>query len=268
MSVRRALAIAGSLALLTTGGGQLAAQETTPLPPGALSNLGPSNFSAAARDEIGTIVRDYLLANPDVMIEILQNMQRQQEQSQLQSRRQQGGGNAVAANADALYNAENDPTAGNPAASVTVVEFFDYHCPFCKRISTSVAELTKNDDDVRVVFKEFPVFGEDSVFAARAALASKNQGLYEAFHLALMGNRGRLNERVVMRHAERVGLDVDQLRQDMEAPEVEATIQANYRLAQALGIRDTPGFIIGDEIIPGALDLRTMRRLVRAQRRS
>ena len=128
-----------------------------------------------------------------------------------------------------LYNAENDPTAGNPAASVTVVEFFDYHCPFCKRISTSVAELTKNDDDVRVVFKEFPVFGEDSVFAARAALASKNQGLYEAFHLALMGNRGRLNERVVMRHAERVGLDVDQLRQDMEAPEVEATIQANYR---------------------------------------
>ena len=270
MSVRRVFAIAGSLVLLLTGGaGQVAAQtagEVTPLPPGALSDLGPSSFSDAQKDELGTIIRDYLVANPDVVLEVLQIIQRQAQEGQTQASRPSG--NAVAANADALYKAVNDPSVGNPEATVTVVEFFDYHCPFCKRISTSVAELIANDDDVRVVYKEFPVFGDDSVFASRAALAAQKQGLYKEFHLALMGNRGRLNERLVMRHAERVGLDVDQLRQDMEAPEVNATIQENYRLAQALGIRGTPGFIIGDEIIPGALDLRTMRRLVRAQRRS
>ncbi|MFQ5972892.1 MAG: DsbA family protein, partial [Alphaproteobacteria bacterium] len=209
------------------------------------------------------IVRDYLLENPEVIVEVLQRIQERRQQAQ----REQYQANLVSAQ-DGIFDETRDPFAGNPEASVTVVEFFDYHCPFCKRMANGIALLTEQDDDVKVVFKEFPVFGPESVFAARAALASKKQGMYREFHLALMRNRGRLNESIVMRLADRVGLDTDRLREDMQAPEIEETIRHNLQLAQRLGIRGTPSFIIGDELVPGALDISTMRRLIQAKRQS
>ena len=264
MYLFRWLAIAGASVIALTGATQ--AQEATPIPSDAFSALqepAEPSFSDAQRNEINGIIRDYIRENPRVILEALQAFQQEQQQA---GHQQQTQAQTVAAAAD-VVDTERDPIIGDPDGSVTVVEFFDYHCPFCKRLSRSIEKLAE-DEDVRIVFKEFPVFGQDSVFAARAALASQQQGLYQDFHVALMKNRGRLNERIVMRLADKVGLDVDQLREDMQAPAIDQTIQANFQLAQQLGIRGTPSFIIDDEIIPGAIDLTTMRRLIQAKRQS
>ncbi len=267
---KRLIAAAGTAFVLSIGASGLALGQDnlTPIPEGALTLPSTAaapvepTFSDSQQAEIGQIVRDYLVQNPDVIVEVLQILQNRQQAAQQQQQQPARVDPAV------VYNEGQDPIIGNPEGSVTVVEFFDYHCPFCKRISTSIAKLVEGDSDVRVVFKEFPVFGDDSVFAARASLASMKQGLYHEYHLAMMKNRGRLTERTVMKLAKKVGLDVDQLEEDMDSPEVEATIQENYRLAQRLGIRGTPSFIIGDEIVPGALDINTMRRLVESKRQS
>ena len=269
MTMVRWLAIAS--ASLFAVASAASAQETTPIPEGAFSAFeseiqtpAEPGFSDAQRAELHAIIQQYIQDNPQVILQALQAYQQRQQQQAHQQRTQ---AQTTAAVGDNVVDPENDPIAGDPDGSVTVVEFFDYHCPFCKRISRGMAKLAE-DDDVRIVFKEFPVFGPDSVFAARAALASKKQGLYHDFHIALMQNRGPLNERIVMRLADRVGLDVDRLRDDMNAPEVEQTLRTNFQLAQQLGIRGTPSFIIGDEVIPGAVDLTTMRRLIQAKRQS
>lgn len=244
-----------------------AGQDITPLPDGALSALSTPTFEptldANQRAEIGQVVRDYLLENPDVIVEVLSILQNREQQAQQDQQRA-----AIAAVTENVFDAERDPFLGNVNASVTVVEFFDYQCPFCKRLAPNLDRILEDDDDVLVVFKEFPVFGAESTLAARAALAARNQGMYHEYHLALMKNRGRLSERVVMRLAERVGLDMDRLRTDMDSPEIQSALQANFQLAQRLGVRGTPSFIIGDEVIPGAIDINTMRRLIQAKRSS
>ena len=245
----------------------IAQDNITPIPEGALSALSAPTFVPTLDDnqraEIGQLVRDYLLENPDVIVEVLSILQSREQQAQQDQQRA-----AVAAVTENVFDPERDPFIGNVDASITVVEFFDYQCPFCKRLAPNLDRVLEGDDDIRVVFKEFPVFGEESTLAARAALASRNQGMYHDYHLALMKNRGRLSERVVMRLAERVGLDMDQLRADMESPEIQSALQANFQLAQRLGVRGTPSFIINDEVIPGAVDVNTMRRLIQAKRRS
>ncbi len=267
MTMVRWLAVAGTslLALASTGH----AQETTPIPEDAFSafeSQAPAepSFSDAQRAEINGLIQQYIQDNPEVILQALQALQQRQQQQAHQQRTQ---ARTTAALGSDVVDPERDPIAGDPDGSVTVVEFFDYHCPFCKRISRGMAKLAE-DDDVRIVFKEFPVFGPDSVFAARAALAAKEQGLYHDFHVALMQNRGRLSERTVMRLADRVGLEVDRLREDMQSPEIEQTLRTNFQLAQQLGIRGTPSFIIEDEVIPGAIDLTTMRRLIQSKRQS
>ncbi len=269
MTMVRWLAVAGTSILALASSGH--AQETTPIPEGAFSAFesqvqapAEPSFSDAQRAEINGLIQQYIQENPQVILQALQAMQQRQQQQAQQQRTQ---AQTTAAVGGDVVDPDRDPSVGDPDGSVTVVEFFDYHCPFCKRISRSLTKLAE-DDDVRIVFKEFPVFGPDSVFAARAALASRKQGLYHDFHVAMMQNRGRLNERIVMRLADRVGIDVDQLREDMQAPEVEETLRANFQIAQQLGIRGTPSFIIDDEIIPGAIDLTTMRRLIQAKRQS
>ena len=269
MTMVRWLAVAGASILVLASAAL--AQERTPIPDGAFSAFegqvaapAEPSFSAAQRAEIDGIIQQYIRDNPQVILQALQSFQQQQQQA---ARQQQTRAQTTAAVGGDIVDLDRDPIVGDPDGSVTVVEFFDYHCPFCKRLTSSIAKLAE-DDDVRIVFKEFPVFGPDSIYAARAALASQQQGLYHDFHIALMKNRGRLNERIVMRLADRVGLDVDQLRDDMESPEIEQTLRANFQLAQQLGIRGTPSFIIDDEVIPGAIDLRTLRRLIQTKRQS
>src|ERR1700730_2430695 len=154
------------------------------------------------------------------------------------------------------------PVGGNPQGDVTVVEFFDYRCPYCKQVQPALQKLLDQDRKLRFVYKEFPVLGEQSDIAAHAALAARLQGRYEAFHNAMMAAKGQISEELVYRVAGSVGLDVDRLKRDMTDPEIERALSANRALAKALELRGTPGFIIGDHIVPGAIDLDALKTMV------
>jgi len=154
------------------------------------------------------------------------------------------------------------PVGGNPQGDVTVVEFFDYRCPYCKQVQPAIQKLLDQDRKLRFVYKEFPVLGEQSDIAAHAALAARLQGRYEAFHTAMMAAKGQISEEVVYRVAGSVGLDVDRLKRDMKDPEIDQALSANRALAKALELRGTPGFIIGDHIVPGAIDLDALKTMV------
>jgi protein-disulfide isomerase len=152
-------------------------------------------------------------------------------------------------------------TVGNLQGDVTLVEFFDYRCAYCRRVVSSVRALLDEDRALRMVFKELPVLGPDSVRAARAALASRRQDRYVPFHFALM-TADDLSLEGIRAIARSVGLDPDQLEADMAAPEVMAAIEANYALANELGIEGTPAFVIGDQLIPGAVDKARLQQLL------
>jgi len=158
------------------------------------------------------------------------------------------------------------PVTGNPDGDVTLVEFFDYNCPYCRQVAPVVAEAEATDPQLRIVYKEFPILGPGSVFAAKAALAAHQQGLYFAFHEALMQAGGRADEESVLAVARDVGLDVERLRSDMKDPEIQAAIDRNLALAEALRITGTPGFVVGRRILRGATELETLQSLIREAR--
>lgn len=208
-------------------------------------------------EAIEKIVREYLLRNPEVLLEAMEVLEKRREEI-AQARRRE----ALVASRSELLEDNNSFTVGAADADVTVVEFFDYRCPYCKRVVATVAATIENDPKVRFVFKEFPILGEDSVLASRAAIASIAQGKYPEYHEALMATRGTLNEAAVMQIAAEVGLDTDRLRQDMIRPEISRIIAANHELAKRLGITGTPAFVVGDTIVPGAISLRQMISLI------
>jgi protein-disulfide isomerase len=158
------------------------------------------------------------------------------------------------------------PTIGNINGDITVYEFFDYRCPYCKRVAGDVMKLVEEDPDIRVVFKEFPILGEDSVAAAKAALAAHKQGRYVAMHEILMEHRGDFALDTLTELAVRAGIDADLMIRDMSSPDIAAQIQRNNDLAALLGIRGTPGFIIGRFLVPGAISYAEMRQLVQESR--
>lgn len=223
---------------------------------------GPSGTSTARADEMlqeefDARVRDYLLAHPEVILEAVQRLQERQEAAAQAAAR-----DTLAARSDEILNDPDSPVGGNPEGDVTLVEFFDYNCGYCRRVAPVMSEALAADPQLRVVYKEFPILGEGSVFAARAALAAERQTQYHAFHDAMMAFPGQLGEQTVLAVAEDVGLDVERLRADMKDPAIQAMIDRNYVLAQALGINGTPGFVIGDAIVPGAVDLATMQAAI------
>ena len=152
---------------------------------------------------------------------------------------------------DVLERDPNAPVLGNVDGDVTIVEFFDYNCPYCKRVKPEIQALMAADPDIRLVYREWPILGEGSVFAARAALAARNQGKYEEFHWAMMGLQGRAEEASILNAAVEIGLDADKLRADMDAPEINEHIQTSMELAAALGFNGTPSFVIGEALVPG-----------------
>jgi protein-disulfide isomerase len=172
---------------------------------------------------------------------------------------------AIVENRSELLNDPASPVGGDPDGDVTLVEFFDYRCAYCRRVVSSMRALLDEDRDLRVVFKELPVLGPDSERAARAALASRRQGGYVPFHFALMAAED-LSLPGIRAAAEAVGLDADRLEADMMAPEVNAANQANYSLANELGIEGTPAFVIGSQLIPGAVDKARLEQLIRDAR--
>jgi len=219
------------------------------------------HFTEVERARIGELVRDYIMANPGIVMEAAQK--HQIEQRQAQRRR---GREALADLRDEITANGIAPVAGNPQGKVTVVEFFDYQCGYCKRAHGTVTRLIDSNDQVRFVYKEFPVLGEASVFAARVALAAAMQDpeAYHALHDALM-EMPRLSEDRILEAARAQGLDMERLGRDMEGDEVQAAIAHNRELAGQLGITGTPGFVIGDEIVPGAVPYERMQSLVDRQ---
>jgi len=211
--------------------------------------------------EVEAIVKDYLLKHPEVIVEALQLYQERQEQAEAERAR-----HMLQASRDRL----DDPTGafvfGNPDGDVTIVEFFDYRCSYCKRVMPTLLDEVQRDGNVRLVFKEFPVLGEDSVRAARAGIAAARQGRYYDMHLALMQSRGQLPEEKLVAMAADLGLDVAQFRADMKSRATDDEIATNYELAQALNFRGTPSFVIGNELVPGAIDARQFRALIEKAR--
>ena len=205
-------------------------------------------------------IHDALLRHPEWLAEMSQALRTKQQADMAERAR-----TAMAQNKAALYSNPADPIAGNPSGTVTVVEFFDRECPFCKRIAPDLQRLLAENPDVRVVYKEFPILGPGSIAAAKAALAAQRQGRYLPFHDALMADttpEHQLAESRIMDIAQSVGLDLKRLKADMAAPDIAAAIESNKALARALGINGTPGLIIGDRFTAGAMSYEALRQAV------
>ena len=208
-------------------------------------------------EDIEKIVREYLLKNPEVIFEAVDR--HREKQGRLQADRDR---TAVRRHAKALLADPDSFVGGNPDGDVTLVEFFDYRCGYCKQFAPLLTSIMKQDPKLRVVYKEFPVLGPDSFRAAQAALAARDQGYYLEFHEALMAADAPLTDKAVMTVARAVGLDVDRLKRDMETPKVLNILGNNHRLAEALAIDGTPTLIVGDSIVRGAIPMADLAALI------
>ena len=213
------------------------------------------------REQVQQIIHDYLLAHPEVVIDALQAAEAKQKQKEAEAARA-----AIAAKRDELLNDPSTPSEGDPKGDVTLVEFFDYRCPYCKRVEPAVEALLHENPKLRIVYKEFPILGPESTVAAHVALAAFKEGRYEPFHRAMMATKGQITEDVIMKVAAQSGLDIAAIKLDINAPAIGQIIKRNYDLADALGIRGTPSFVIGDNVFSGAVDLATLNRMVAAAR--
>jgi protein-disulfide isomerase len=174
-------------------------------------------------------------------------------------------GAVLAARRDELERDRNAPVLGNPEGDVTIVEFFDYNCPYCKRIADDLKALIASDPGVRLVYREWPIINQGSQFAARAALAARRQGRYEALHWALM-EQPRVTEQSTMRAARAIGLDMPRLLNDMNHRSVARHIALSMDLTRSLGINGTPSFVIGDKLAKGIISADDLARYVRDAR--
>ncbi|WP_375255448.1 DsbA family protein [Yoonia sp.] len=214
-----------------------------------------------SEDRVKQLVLEAIRENPGIVFEAARLFEEQQQANQAQAAAQ-----VLADERDALERDPNAPVLGNPEGDVTVVEFFDYNCPYCRQVKPHMEALLAADPNVRVVYREWPILGEGSVFAARAALASRKQGKYVAFHWAMMDLNGRAEEASVIRVAESIGLNIAQLRRDMDAPEIDEHIQTSMRLSRAIGFSGTPSFVIGDSLAPGLIEADQMIAMVNQTR--
>jgi protein-disulfide isomerase len=209
------------------------------------------------RQAIEGIIHDYLMHNPDVLIEALRGAE-----DKLNREADAKAEKVLIDRRSEIFDDPTTPVGGNPQGDATIVEFFDYRCPYCKQVLPSLQTLLKEDHKLRFVYKEMPVLGLQSVTAAHAALAAQRQGKYEAFHNAMMATKGQITDETVYKVAGSVGLDIDRLKQDMSAPDIGEALKTNLALATELNIRGTPGFIVGNHIVPGAVDLDALRNMV------
>lgn len=221
-------------------------------------------LTPAQEDAVRGLVRTYLMENPEVLIEALQAYE-----SKLADEAQKRQEVALAQRREQLERDPTSPVGGAPDGDVTLVEFTDYRCGYCKKVFPAVQDLLEADGRIRYVIKELPILGPESVVAARAALAvwRSTPAKYMAFHAALMTARGNLDEARVMQLAAETGLDAAALAKAMKDPEINAILGKNRELAQSLNINGTPAFVIGGRLVPGAVDAETLRQLVAAARK-
>ena len=227
----------------------------------AAAPLAAEEPSPAETERVQRIVRDYLQQHPEVIIEAIKSYQDKRAAAAAGKARQ-----TIAALQDELLRDPASPVGANPAGDVSIVEFFDYRCPYCKAVAPDLAKALAADGKVRLIYKEFPILGASSMLAAKAALASQQQGKYIPFHEKLIAFKGNLDEVAIFAMAADIGLDVAKLKSDMQKPEIEAAIQRNYKLADKLAIQGTPAFVIGSELLPGAASVDELTAAIRRAR--
>ncbi|HWW35507.1 MAG TPA: DsbA family protein [Xanthobacteraceae bacterium] len=250
MTIKSRLAFAAAVSLALAGAAPAVAQS----------------FSADQREEIGKIIKDYLLTHPEVMQDVMAELEKRQQSADAEKHRA-----AVVENKATLFSSPHQVVLGNPQGNVTMVEFFDYNCGFCKRAMTDMLDLIKTDNNLKFVLKEFPVLGEGSVEAARVAVAARMQDAngkkYIEFHQKLLGSRGAADKMRALAVAKEVGFDMPRLERDMGSDEVKKTIEENMKLAEALGVNGTPSYVVGEEVVIGAVGLDTLREKISAERK-
>ena len=221
-------------------------------------------FTPAQKIELQDIIQKYLSKNPEVIIKSIEKFRERAKQDQQNQARL----NLTLLEKQVL-NDPDSPIAGNPNGDVTVVEFFDYLCTYCKRIIPIVQKLLKQDKNLRYVFKELPILSPDSRLAARAALVvwKYQKERYFDFHAKLMAAQGSLSEARILRFAEKVGADTNLIKKEIRSVEISAMLQRNFDLARRLGVKGTPAFIIGDKIVPGVIDLKDLKSLIMEARK-
>jgi protein-disulfide isomerase len=217
----------------------------------------PLSTSADSQETLEKAIEQYIRSHPEVLLQSLQSLEEKRQAEENERRK-----TAIANRQNDLLHDPLSPVSGNPDGEITLVEFFDYRCGFCKRAAGAVTQLQKDDRRVRVVYKDFPILGETSELAAKAALASRAQGKHQVFHEALLASKNELNKDEVLHIAADVGLDTKRLEAEMAKPEWQTVIDRNRALAKDLGINGTPGFVVGTEMVPGALDLAAMKELI------
>ncbi|GGG27277.1 membrane protein [Caldovatus sediminis] len=250
--MRRVLALACAAALLAGGG-----------PASARDDGAGAGFTPEQRRAIVEILREALRQDPSILRDALVAL----EESEIRARGDRAR-EAIARHAEALFRDPADPVKGNPRGDVTIVEFFDVRCSFCRQIHPAIEELLRRDGRLRLVLKDLPILGPNSALAARALLAAQRQGKYLEFQDALLRLRGDTPEGVLREQAERLGLDWARLRREMDDPAIQRRIEANLRLAREIGVEGTPALVIGERLVPGALDLPTLERLVAEARQA
>src|SRR6267142_1151233 len=219
------------------------------------------SFSPDQRGEIEKIVREYLLSNPQLLQDVMAELEKRQQQAELDKHRA-----AIKEHAELIFDSPRQVTLGNPKGDVTFVELFDYNCGYCKRALTDMLDLMKADPKVKVVLKEFPVLGEGSTQAAQVAVAVRMQDKtgkkYLEFHQKLLTGRGAADKARAMAVAKEVGLDMAKLEKDLGSAEVRNTLEENFKIAEAMGLNGTPSYVIGNEAVIGAVGVENLKEKI------
>lgn len=220
-------------------------------------------FSAPQKSAIEKIVHDYLVTHPEVLQEAMSELEKRQQAADTAKNAQ-----VVKAHAKALFDSPDEVVLGNPKGDVTLVEFFDYNCPYCKHAMGDMLTLLKTDPKLKVVLKEFPVLGPGSVAAARVAVAVRMQdpSKYLEFHQKLLGGRNHADETRALAVAKEIGMDMTRIKKDMKSAEAQKTLAQDYGLAEALGLNGTPSYVVGDKVIVGAVGLPTLKQDINTAR--
>jgi protein-disulfide isomerase len=222
-------------------------------------------FSAPQRGEIEKIVRDYLVAHPEVLQEAMTELDKRQTAAEAEKHK-----DVVKQQAATIFSSPRQVNLGNPDGNVTFVEFFDYNCGYCKRAMSDMLTLLKDDPKLKIVLKEFPVLGPGSVEAAQVAVAVRMQDKtgkkYLEFHQKLLGGRGQADRAHALAVAKDIGMNMAQIDKDMQSPEVKATLEENFKLAEQLGLNGTPSYVIGDNVVVGAIGLQGLEEKINTAR--
>ena len=225
-----------------------------------------AQFSADQKGEIEKIIRDYLLRNPEILQEVIQEMERRQAQAEAEKHKE-----AIKEHAELLFNSRRQIVLGNPQGDVTMVEFFDYNCGFCRKALTDKLELIKNDPRLRLVLKEFPVLGEGSTQAAQIAVSVRLQDKtggkkYLEFHQKMFASRGQIDKARALAVVREIGLDAARAEREMGSDEVRATLEEGFKLAEALGINGTPTYVLAGQVVVGAVGVEKLRDAINTVR--